>query len=90
MGGKSIKSEKSLSTRRTGLVDRAQVIFLTQEWKGECFKDGRPKVSDDLLKRVRNVATGQAWSTPLNALSRAPILRDRSTPPGPTLSNRIF
>ena len=43
-------------------VDREQVIFLTQEWKGERFNDGRPKVSDDLLKRMRNVATEQAWS----------------------------
>lgn len=44
------------------LADRDYVIFLTQEWKGERFKDGRPKVSDDLLKRTRNLGTEQVWT----------------------------
>ncbi len=43
-------------------VDREQVIFLTQEWKGERFNDGRPKVSDDLLNRMRNLGTEQVWT----------------------------
>ena len=42
-------------------LDREQVIFLTQEWKGERFPDGRPRVSDELLKRMRNVAIEEAW-----------------------------
>ena len=44
------------------LEDRDYVIFLTQEWKGERLKDGRPKVSDDLLNRLKNVGTEQAWT----------------------------
>jgi regulator of RNase E activity RraA len=44
------------------LEDRDYVIFLTQEWKGERFKDGRPKVSDDLLTRMKNLGTEQAWT----------------------------
>ena len=31
---------------------REQMMFYTGEWKGDRFPDGRPKVSDDLLKRV--------------------------------------
>jgi len=42
-------------------LDREQVIFLTQEWKGERYADGRPKVSDALLKRIKNVAIEEAW-----------------------------
>ena len=39
--------------------------FYTAEWTGERTKDGRPKVSDELLKRLKNiskmcVAVGQA------------------------------
>jgi 4-hydroxy-4-methyl-2-oxoglutarate aldolase len=34
---------------------------LTSEWKGERFPDGRPKVSDDLLKRLRNISVEEAW-----------------------------
>ncbi len=43
-------------------VDREQVIFLTHEWKGERFNDGRPKVSDDLLNRMRKLGTEQVWT----------------------------
>jgi 4-hydroxy-4-methyl-2-oxoglutarate aldolase len=34
---------------------------LTSEWKGERFPDGRPKVSDDLLKRLKNISVEEAW-----------------------------
>ncbi len=34
---------------------------LTSEWKGERFEDGRPKVSDALLKRMRNIQIEEAW-----------------------------
>jgi len=44
------------------LEDRDYVVFLTQEWKGERYKDGRPKVPDDLLKRLKNIGTEQAWT----------------------------
>lgn len=43
-------------------ADREQVIFLTQEWKGERYPDGRPKVSDDLLNRMRKQGTEQVWT----------------------------
>jgi 4-hydroxy-4-methyl-2-oxoglutarate aldolase len=34
---------------------------LTSEWKGERFADGRPKVSDALLERLRNISIEEAW-----------------------------
>ena len=35
--------------------------FYTVEWKGERTTDGRPQVSDDLLKRLKNISIEEAW-----------------------------
>jgi regulator of RNase E activity RraA len=35
--------------------------FYTAEWTGERSKDGRPRVSDDLLKRLKNISIEEAW-----------------------------
>lgn len=40
---------------------KEDIIQLTGEWKGERFEDGRPKVSDDILKRMRNITFEEAW-----------------------------
>jgi regulator of RNase E activity RraA len=34
---------------------------LTAEWKGERFADGRPKVSDAILERLKNISLEEAW-----------------------------
>ena len=34
---------------------------MTAEWKGERFPDGRPKVSDAILKRLKNISVEEAW-----------------------------
>jgi 4-hydroxy-4-methyl-2-oxoglutarate aldolase len=34
---------------------------LTSEWKGERFPDGRPKVSDAILARLKNISIEEAW-----------------------------
>ncbi|HTE34735.1 MAG TPA: hypothetical protein VK666_30365 [Chryseolinea sp.] len=34
---------------------------LTAEWKGERLPDGRPKVSDIMLKRLKNISIEEAW-----------------------------
>ncbi|MFC4096937.1 RraA family protein [Euzebyella saccharophila] len=34
---------------------------LTSNWEGERFEDGRPKVSDALLKRLKNIQIEEAW-----------------------------
>jgi regulator of RNase E activity RraA len=43
-------------------ISREELIFLTSEWKGERFKDGRPKISDDLLARAKNIGLDDAWT----------------------------
>jgi regulator of RNase E activity RraA len=42
-------------------VTREQVMFYTADWKGERFSDGRPKLSDDLLKRAVNCTFEDLW-----------------------------
>ncbi|OFY62566.1 MAG: dimethylmenaquinone methyltransferase [Bacteroidetes bacterium RBG_13_43_22] len=34
---------------------------LTPEWKGERFADGRPKVPDAILERLKNISIEEAW-----------------------------
>jgi regulator of RNase E activity RraA len=34
---------------------------LTPEWKGERFPDGRPKVPDSILERLKNISIEEAW-----------------------------
>jgi regulator of RNase E activity RraA len=37
------------------------MLFYTSEWTGERFPDGRPKVPDNLLKRLKNISIEEAW-----------------------------
>ena len=37
------------------------IIELTSNWTGERFEDGRPKVSDALLQRMKNIQIEEAW-----------------------------
>lgn len=39
-----------------------EMVFLTSEWKGERFKDGRPKISDQLLERAKKIMIDDAWT----------------------------
>jgi len=48
-------------------ISKEELIFLTPEWKGERFADGRPKVPDDILKRMKNVSQEEAWAVMKNA-----------------------
>ena len=41
--------------------DRETIIRLTPEWQGERMKDGRPRVSEDILRRMRNITFEEAW-----------------------------
>ena len=42
-------------------ASKEQIIFLTPKWEGERFDDGRPKVADDILERMKTVSTEEAW-----------------------------
>lgn len=42
-------------------MSKEQIMFYTSDWKGERLPDGRPKVADALLKRLKNVSLEEAW-----------------------------
>ena len=37
--------------------NRDDIIQMTSYWTGERFPDGRPRVSDSVLERLRNMST---------------------------------
>jgi regulator of RNase E activity RraA len=43
-------------------IPKDELTFLTSQWKGERFADGRPKVADDLLIRAKNIGIDDAWT----------------------------
>jgi len=44
-------------------ISKEELILLTPEWKGERFADGRPKVPDDIMRRMKAVSVEEAWAT---------------------------
>lgn len=48
-------------------ITKEELIALTPEWKGERFPDGRPKVPDNIIKRMKAVSVEEAWATMSNA-----------------------
>ena len=44
-----------------GLFSREQRIAFTPGWHGERFSDGRPRVPDELLQRLKTVTADEAW-----------------------------
>ena len=45
-----------------GVLTPQQLIEYTPDWKGERFADGRPKVPDAILDRMRHVTLEEAWA----------------------------
>jgi regulator of RNase E activity RraA len=43
-------------------ISKEELIFLTSEWKGERFPDGRPRIPDDLLERAKHIMIDDAWT----------------------------
>jgi len=43
------------------VMPKDQLITLTARWKGERYADGRPKVSDSLIRRLANISLEDAW-----------------------------
>lgn len=41
--------------------DPEYIISLTPNWKGERFSDGRPKVEDSVIERLKKIKTEEAW-----------------------------
>jgi 4-hydroxy-4-methyl-2-oxoglutarate aldolase len=40
---------------------KSEILAVSSSWKGERSVDGRPKVSDDLVTRMRDVSIEEAW-----------------------------
>jgi regulator of RNase E activity RraA len=57
-------------------ISKDDLIALTAEWKGERFADGRPKVPDDIIKRMKAVSVEEAWATMSNSGYRYQIAED--------------
>jgi len=51
----------SIGSAFSQTLSKQELIFLTSEWKGDRFADGRPKISDDLLNRARKIGIEEAW-----------------------------
>jgi regulator of RNase E activity RraA len=43
-------------------IPKEELTFLTSEWKGERFADGRPKISDALVERAKKIGIDDAWT----------------------------
>ncbi|MGN6248702.1 MAG: RraA family protein [Ginsengibacter sp.] len=43
-------------------IPKGELIFLTGQWKGERFADGRPKVPAELLQRAGKIGIDDAWT----------------------------
>src|SRR5215210_7602341 len=43
-------------------ISRDELTFLTSEWKGERFPDGRPRIPDGLLERAKKIGIDDAWT----------------------------
>lgn len=68
---------------------KEDLVELTHAWTGDRFPDGRPRVPDDVLERLRDATTEQAWGT----LRRSGYDRQfaggwKQTHPGTTLVGR--
>ena len=47
---------------QVGVFSKEELLRYTPKWEGERFDDGRPKVSDDILERMKKVAIEEAWA----------------------------
>jgi regulator of RNase E activity RraA len=57
------EANHSTSEWRGEFFTPEQVIQYTSYWTGERFPDGRPKVPDDILDRMKTVTLEEAWAT---------------------------
>ena len=51
----------TLDSAKAQVMPKEELMFLTSEWKGERFPDGRPKVPDALIERAKNISIEEAW-----------------------------
>ena len=52
----------AVAMAQPGVLTRQLLIQYTPDWKGERFPDGRPKVPDEILRRMKSVTLEEAWA----------------------------
>jgi regulator of RNase E activity RraA len=52
----------SAALAQPGILTRELLVQYTPDWKGERFPDGRPKVPDGILQRMKSVTLEEAWA----------------------------
>jgi regulator of RNase E activity RraA len=52
-----------LANAHEGFMSRDEVVHMTAYWTGERFADGRPKVPDAVLDKMKTVTLEEAWAT---------------------------
>ena len=55
------------ATAQPGILTKQDLIKYTPDWTGERFPDGRPKVPDGILQRMKRVSLEEAWAVLRNA-----------------------
>jgi regulator of RNase E activity RraA len=63
LAGSAVLSFACFASAQQGFFTRDDVIKYTPDWHGERFEDGRPKVPDSILDRMKNVTLEEAWAT---------------------------
>ena len=53
-------------------LTKEQLIYYTSVWQGERSEDGRPKVSDEIIARLRHVNVTEAWQILNSMRDQAP------------------
>ena len=43
------------------LIDKESILAMTHLWEGDRFPDGRPRVPDDIVQRMKAISIEQAW-----------------------------
>jgi len=46
---------------KSQFISKEELIFLTSEWEGERFPDGRPKIPDEYIERAKKIGLDEAW-----------------------------
>jgi 4-hydroxy-4-methyl-2-oxoglutarate aldolase len=67
----------TMTNAQPNSLTKDEMLYYTSVWKGDRFPDGRPKVSDDIIRRMKYVTVTEAWQT-LNGTS------DNTEGQGPT------
>src|SRR5690606_12255883 len=59
--GLAISLAGGAATAQQVTPPKEDIVAMTSQWTGDRYADGRPKVSDELLTRLRNISIEEVW-----------------------------